>query len=135
MTQGNLLSTRVVPLSPGVVELSVHGEIDIATAPVLHRAILDAIDEHRPTLLRVDVAAVPFMDSTGLGALIAGRNHAHQRGTHLAILRPVDRVRRVLEVTGLHGLLGCDGTPQPPTASPPSGPPGGAEPDTSAVTG
>lgn len=118
----------------GVVELAVRGEIDIATAPALHRAILEAIDEHRPALLRVDVAAVPFMDSTGLGALIAGRNHAQQRGTHLAVRAPVDRVRKVLGVTGLHDLLGCDtGAPLPGTSR--SGPPDGAPPGTSAVAG
>jgi anti-sigma B factor antagonist len=81
--------------SPERVLLSLAGELDIASAPLLESAV-DAVD--RP--LVIDLAEVTFMDSTGLRALLLARQHAESGGQMLS-LRPGPRqVQRVFELSG-----------------------------------
>lgn len=78
----------------------VSGEIDVSTAPTL-RAHLDALPSGAQVI--VDLSEVTFLDSTGLGVLVAARRRARATAplgeVHLVVTRP--RVAKVLEVTGL----------------------------------
>ena len=80
------------------------GEIDIATAGVVGEA-LDAIHADGGGPVVLDLRAVPFMDSTGLRLII----HEHQRAGADGGLRVEvaggGEVHRLLELTGLLGLL------------------------------
>ena len=49
----------------------------------------------------MDLAEVGFIDSAGVGALVANRERAQQLGIDLTIKRVSDRVRRILYLTGL----------------------------------
>jgi anti-sigma B factor antagonist len=81
--------------TPERVRLSLAGELDIASAPVLERAV-ESVD--RP--LVIDLGEVTFMDSTGLRALLLARQQAESGGQGLA-LRPGPRqVQRVFELSG-----------------------------------
>jgi anti-anti-sigma factor len=51
--------------------------------------------------VQLDLAQVGLVDSAGLGALLAVRERANQMGIDLAITRVSDRVRRILDLTGL----------------------------------
>jgi anti-sigma B factor antagonist len=51
--------------------------------------------------LLVDLRNVTYIDSGGVGALVAMYLHVFKRGGRLKLLRPTERVRRVLEITGL----------------------------------
>ena len=49
----------------------------------------------------LDLEKVRFMDSAGLGELVAWKKRAMDRGGDVRLLRPRDRVREVLELTAL----------------------------------
>ena len=49
----------------------------------------------------LDLEKVRFMDTAGLGELVAWKKRALQRGGDVRLLRPRDRVREVLELTAL----------------------------------
>jgi len=84
--------------------LSLSGELDIASAPILERAI-ETID--RP--LVIDLAEVTFMDSTGLRALLLARQQAEDSEQELT-LRPGPRqVQRVFELSGTLDRFQFDG--------------------------
>lgn len=51
--------------------------------------------------LLVDLHGVTYMDSGGVGALVAMFLHVAKRGGRLKLLAPSDRVRRVLQITRL----------------------------------
>ena len=87
----------------GTVRVAAVGEIDMNSAPRLHRAVLDALAAH-PSLIEVDLAGVTFMDSSGINTLIECRRHAG--GAELRVINPARPVRRVLTVTGLARVLG-----------------------------
>lgn len=53
------------------------------------------------TMLLVDLERVTYIDSGGIGALVSMFLHLTKRGGRLKLLRPADRVRRVLQMTRL----------------------------------
>lgn len=74
--------------------LSVSGEVDIATAPDLERAIAECGDE-----VILDLRGVVFMDSTGLSALLRA---SISRAAGLRLLaKPHGPVRRLVDVAGV----------------------------------
>ncbi len=55
--------------------------------------------------LVVDLGGVPFMDSSGLGALIATFKHVAERGGGMTLARPQPNVKMVLEITRTNHIL------------------------------
>jgi anti-sigma B factor antagonist len=82
----------------------VHGEIDLATAPVLERR-LDALIRRRIDVLVVDLSEVPFCDVSGLNALLRVQADLRTRGGRLRVLGPCQSLGRMLSVLGLNDGL------------------------------
>lgn len=79
--------------------LTVHGDVDLATAPALESAIADVWIP--PQSLVIDAGDVPFMDSTGLGVLVKAALRAREEGGRVAMAAVGSRVHKVLAITGL----------------------------------
>jgi anti-anti-sigma factor len=60
--------------------LVLSGEIDLSTANDLRSAGMAAVEQHGCIGIVLDMADIRFMDSTGLGALVAIRNVAATLG-------------------------------------------------------
>ena len=89
-------------LEPGVLLVRLSGEIDIATTDFASESIRAAVGPPARLVL-IDVSAVTFCSSAGLGNLVEARNLAGEHNITLALVgvgRPVDRP---LAVTGLGG--------------------------------
>ena len=86
----------------------VHGELDVATAPLL-RAALDTVYARRPGRVEVDLSRVSFLDASALTTLIAARRRLAARGATLALHRPSPIARRVLEITGFDRVVEITG--------------------------
>jgi anti-sigma B factor antagonist len=86
--------------SRGADVLAVGGELDIATAEAFRNQFIEVRDTLLPTLV-VDLNDVTFMDSTGVGMLVAVRRwlQAHDRRLVLACAggQPV----KILRLVGL----------------------------------
>ena len=85
----------------GQLVIVVAGEVDMATAPLLERC-LAAHTDHDVT---VDLAAVTFLDSTGLSTLVNARRALGAAGHTRRTTGEQDHVRTVLEIAGLLGPL------------------------------
>ena len=97
--------------------VAVIGEVDLATATTLRDVLLRVLREPTRVLLDVDLGGVAFLDCAGVGALVAGRNAAVGAGRQLRISRPRPIVRRVLDLTGLLGVLTAPIDQPQPTGS------------------
>lgn len=81
------------------------GELDLATAAQLARAISTAATGRPPRVL-VDLAAVEFCDSAGLRALLGAAREVEARAGRLVVAAtPGGMVDRLLEVSGLREFL------------------------------
>ena len=89
-------------LEPGVVLVRMSGEIDIASTEFAAEAIRAAVVPPARLVL-IELSAVTFCSSAGLGNLVEARNLAGEHDITLALVgvgRPVDRP---LSITGLGG--------------------------------
>ena len=88
-----------------VAVLSVHGEIDLGTAPALREALLPVL-EHQTGPVVVDLSEVTFMDSTGVHVLVDTLRRLEPQNRRLAIVcREGGQVHRVLALVGLLDTL------------------------------
>lgn len=99
---------NMVQGTDGGVVVEVRGEIDMACADRLSDALVDTATRLRPARLVVDLLHVTFIDSTGVGALVAGRNAAQALGIPFGIRRPSAFVVTQLRQTGLYEALGVE---------------------------
>ncbi len=58
-----------------------------------------------PGAVYVDLEAVTFIDSRGLGALLAANERAREGAPPVFIYRPSEAVQRLLDVSGVRGVL------------------------------
>lgn len=80
-------------------ELTPHGSIDLVSRKQFVDTGLEVLREHGS--LTVNMKAVDFMDSVGIGAVIELANAAASQGGSFAVVDPSTPVQRVLAVTGL----------------------------------
>ena len=96
--------------SPRQVVMAIAGEVDIATAPQLERALLRYTDCD----VIVDLTAVTFLDSSGLTALIQAYKRLQQAGHALRTTGEREGVLAVMKVAGLmdifHGSIAMGGS-------------------------
>ena len=84
--------------------LAVSGEVDVATVPRLREQLHALVASGTPRIV-VDLDAVDFLDSTGLGVLVGALKRVRNNGGELALVCTSPRIRKVFEVTGLTGHL------------------------------
>jgi anti-sigma B factor antagonist len=92
------------PRADGSILLTITGELDIATVPVV-RERLSAVIEAGARRLVVDLRDVSFMDSTGLAAFIHARMRLGDAGQLTLVMEPESYARLIFEVAGLVGVL------------------------------
>lgn len=101
----------------GVIVVDVRGTLDAATVDALRSALLSTLAAHRPATMVVDLTYVTFMDSMGIGALVAGYNAARDVGTSFVLRNPSEFVHRQLRVTGLAGMFGLPASDPSPAGN------------------
>jgi anti-sigma B factor antagonist len=88
----------------GWAVLEVQGEVDLYTSSQLRDAILRLAEEAENRIV-VDLNNVSFMDSSGLGVLVAGLKRARERGGELALVFGEGSVQKVIGITGLDKIF------------------------------
>ncbi len=84
--------------------LEVHGEVDLATSPMLREHLRDLLEDP-PRAVVVDLADVPFLDSTGLGVLVAAYKRAAALGVPLSLARPRRIVANALTLVRIDTVI------------------------------
>jgi anti-sigma B factor antagonist len=90
------LSTRECA---GHVVVALRGELDLVDAAGVAAALV-TVAAREPKII-VDLAALEFIDASGVAALARGRAHARHAGGDLLLAAPRQPVLRVLAVTRL----------------------------------
>ena len=84
----------------GVTVVAPTGRLDVAGAPTLKEAKND-LAQNGPPRVVIDMEGVSFVDSTGLGSVIAALKQIRNRQGELRLAAPNQQVRVVLELTTL----------------------------------
>lgn len=102
----DLVAVDVTEAGTGV-HVTVTGEVDSASAPVLRRE-LDAVLDARPAEIVLDLRGVGFLDSAGLSVLAAAHRRAGAEDVRLRVVAYGRAVKRPLQITGLWDLLAVE---------------------------
>jgi anti-sigma B factor antagonist len=93
----------------GVIEvLSVAGVVDMLTAPELEQAIATAAKES-PRGVIVDLGAVDFLASAGMGILVAAREELPE-SVRFAVVADGPATSRPLKLVGIADVVGLHAT-------------------------
>ena len=84
--------------------ISLDGEVDMARAAELV-ACVEGFKGSRNVDVRVDMAGVTFMDSTGLSALAHLRSIAAERGGSAVLVRPPTGVIKLLQIVAFDSVF------------------------------
>ena len=84
--------------------LRVHGDVDIATAPLLKEAMVAAL-QNGATSLALDLSQVAYLDSIGLGVLIGARRRTAERGGTIYLIGVRANIYRVLRLLSMEQLF------------------------------
>jgi anti-sigma B factor antagonist len=80
--------------------LTIRGDIDLASAHDFETCLRTALDGS-PSSITLDLAALTFIDSSGLRALMSVSKEAQSRGATLGLRNVPRHAQRVLDITGL----------------------------------
>jgi len=96
----------VIPSEDGeITAVRLIGEIDVFASPEVKTALCSLVKEGH-TLLVIDFSKVAYIDSTGLGALVAALKTARENGGSIAIVCTNPQIRRIFDITGLVKVFG-----------------------------
>ena len=91
------LATREVD---GRAVVAVGGEIDVYTAPKLRDKITELVGAGAYDIV-IDLEAVEFLDSTGLGVLVGGLKKVRAHDGSLELICSQERLLKIFRITGL----------------------------------
>jgi len=87
-----------------IVVVAVEGEIDVETAPEL-RECFDRLLAEGEHSYAIDMAGVEFIDSSGLGVLVAAHRRLTAAGGRIALASATPALRKVFQLTRTNRLF------------------------------
>lgn len=83
------------------------GDLDVSTSPRLLQTIEELLAEGR-SRITLDLRAVTFIDSSGLGALVKAHKRASS-SAQLSVVRPRPHIYRAMEISGILKVIQVEG--------------------------
>lgn len=91
------LAVTVLKDDENTLVLTVVGELDLATAPILESALEEVVARD----VTLELSQLRFLDSTGIRVLVNTHNRLEDGGRRLRLRRCTDSCRRTLDIAGL----------------------------------
>ena len=96
---GVFLHTQVKDVG-GMKVVELEGEIDLSTAAVFKETVYEVIESGHTDLV-IDLSGLEFMDSTGLGVLVAALKKTTTEGGSIRLICDKRNILKVFTITGL----------------------------------
>lgn len=90
--------------SPECITLHLQGELDLSTAPKLREAIDKEIGREDKEL-QLNLRGLEYMDSTGLGVMIAMLKARDQLSASVSVIEVPRKIQRLFDITGVSKFL------------------------------
>lgn len=85
---------------PGTLVVDLEGEMDLSNASDIRKQLIARMQDGLQHLV-INLAGLTFLDSTGLGALLAATLKAQAMDARVSFVAPQARVRQVCKIAGL----------------------------------
>ena len=100
----------------GFAVLAVSGEVDVATVPRLREQLHGLVAQGSNQII-VNLDAVDFLDSTGLGVLVGGLKRVRANDGNLRVVCTQERLLKIFRITGLTKVFAIHDSVAAATAS------------------
>ncbi len=100
------VQVRADVLEDGRTVVWVSGDVDLAAEASLTHALAEVVASGSTTHVVVDLSGVPFLDSSGIRALVRAHLAAAEVGLELTVRGAHGIVEQVLRLTGVDKTLG-----------------------------
>jgi len=87
------------------VVVSVRGEIDLHNSPELRSALLEMLEQYKPKKLVLNLAQVPYMDSSAIAVLVESLQKLRKAGGKIYLTNLQPRVKGLLEIARLDAIF------------------------------
>ena len=84
---------------------SVKGEIDLHNSPTVRQQILKFLEQHKPKKLILNLAEVPYMDSSAIAVLVEALQKIRKTGGKIYLTHLQPRVKGLLEIARLDTIF------------------------------
>ena len=81
--------------------LTVNGDVDLYNVGELKQSIFKLLDQEEVRSLIIDMEGIHYMDSSGIGALVAGQKKVKTKAGKFALLRIQEEVLNILRLATL----------------------------------
>lgn len=88
----------------GAIVIMPAGDIDMTASPVFRGELRKAADARAARII-IDLAKVPYMDSSGVATLVEAMQSARRNKTQLILCGLTDRVRSIFAIAKLETLF------------------------------
>jgi anti-sigma B factor antagonist len=99
-------TVSVGTVAPGTLQVLLRGEIDFTNSAEVVETIRQAVARERPTIVRVELAELTFLDSSGIGVLVNAMKAAQEVEASFRVDHPSPKVIDQLRMTGLLEVFG-----------------------------
>ena len=87
------------------VIVAVRGEIDLQNSPELRTELLDIMAKHAPQRVVMNLAQVPYMDSSAIAVLVELLQKVRKTGGKIFLTNLQPRVKGLLEIARLGSIF------------------------------
>ena len=87
------------------VLVTVRGEIDLHNSPELRNALLEMLNQRQPKRLILNLAQVPYMDSSAIAVLVEALQKIRKSGGRIFLTDLQPRVKGLLEIARLDSIF------------------------------
>ena len=84
---------------------TIRGEIDLHSSPDLREVLLGALNQHKPKKVILNLAQVPYMDSSAVAVLVEALQKMRKSGGKICLTNLQPRVKGLLEIARLHTIF------------------------------
>jgi len=88
-----------------IVILDIHGAISMGESKEKFASVMNDLFSQGRVNVLLNFEDINYMDSTGIGELVGYLNKFAENNRHLKILKPHERVRKLLQITKLDSIF------------------------------
>ena len=99
MSPDDSIITQTEPIEDGVY-LALSGDIDLSRSPELRQSLINMTARGHKRIV-VDLAAVPYMDSSGVATLVEALQAQRKAGGKMVLCGLQEKVRSIFEIARL----------------------------------
>src|SRR5262245_21085283 len=93
----------------GVAVVTLEGSCTMDVSDQIRQSLVDLVSDKMPALV-IDMSRLDFIDSTGLGGIVAAHLRARRHHGVIRLVNPQPAIREVLSLTRLVQLFSIDPT-------------------------